>query len=78
MRQRLLRGERHAFEDVLERARRAEHAQQSLAAAAARYHADEHLDLAHAQVLGVGGVAEVAGERDLQPAAESGPLIAAR
>src|SRR5207302_5132736 len=42
------RRQRNAFEDMLERARGAEHAQQPLTAATSRYCANEHLDLAHA------------------------------
>jgi hypothetical protein len=48
----------------------AEHAQQPLTAAAARYSPYEHLRLAHAQVRRIGGVAQVAGKCDFQAAVQ--------
>jgi hypothetical protein len=55
---------------VLERARRAEYSQQPLTATAARNDPDEHLALTNAKGCGVGGVTQVAGERDLQAAVQ--------
>jgi hypothetical protein len=68
--ERLRRCQRSAFEHVLKRSGRAKYAREPLTAATSRYQANKEPDLTHAHMRGIGGVAQVAGERDLLAPAE--------
>src|SRR6266851_6949349 len=66
--------DRCSFEGQLERLRRAEHPCQSLSSAAPGNEAAQCLDLAEPYMLGIRCIAQVAGQRNLVPAANCGTV----
>ena len=71
---RLVHIDRCSFEGELERLRRAEHPCQSLGSAAAGNEAAQRFDLAEQYMLGIRRIAQVAGQRNLVPAAQRGTV----